>query len=144
MVAQEGHGDMKAVWHGVLIAESPDTVIVEGNHYFPLPSVNAALLEPSTHTSVCPWKGTANYYSLRVGDERNANAVWYYADSNIAMSRMGQRTLERIQADIPSTQACRPLDHDARQQTLVITAAHRPGRLACAAPCPAPLGGPAG
>ena len=59
---------MKAVWHGTVIAESPDTVIVEGNHYFPLASVNAALLEPSTHTSVCPWKGTANYYSLKVGD----------------------------------------------------------------------------
>ena len=70
---------MKAVWHGTVIAESPDTVIVEGNDYFPPYSVNPALLEPSTHTSVCPWKGTANYYSLKVGDERNENAVWYYA-----------------------------------------------------------------
>jgi uncharacterized protein (DUF427 family) len=50
---------MKAVWKGTVIAESPDTVIVEGNHYFPRASVNEALLEPSTHTSVCPWKGTA-------------------------------------------------------------------------------------
>ncbi len=71
---------MKAVWHGTVIADSQDTVIVEGNHYFPLASVNAALLEPSTHTSVCPWKGTANYYSLKIGDERNENAVWYYAE----------------------------------------------------------------
>jgi uncharacterized protein (DUF427 family) len=62
---------MKAIWNGTVIAESQDTVIVEGNHYFPMASVNAALLEPSTHTSVCPWKGTANYYSLKVNDERN-------------------------------------------------------------------------
>jgi len=72
--------DMKAVWHGTVIAESQDTVVVEGNHYFPLASVNAALLEPSTHTSVCPWKGTANYYSLKVNGETNMNAVWYYAE----------------------------------------------------------------
>ena len=71
---------MKAVWRGTVIAESPDTVIVEGNHYFPLASVNAALLQPSSHTTVCPWKGTANYYSLKVDDERNENAVWYYAE----------------------------------------------------------------
>ncbi len=71
---------MKAVWHGTVIAESQDTVVVEGNHYFPLASVNAALLEPSTHTSVCPWKGTANYYSLKVHGETNMNAVWYYAE----------------------------------------------------------------
>src|SRR5664279_1067554 len=80
VVAREGRGDMKAVWRGTVIAESSDTVIVEGNHYFPLASVNAALLNPSTHTSVCPWKGTANYYSIKLGDERNENAVWYYAE----------------------------------------------------------------
>jgi uncharacterized protein (DUF427 family) len=75
-----GGSNMKAVWNGTVIAESEDTVIVEGNHYFPLASVNAALLEPSSHTSVCPWKGTAKYYSLRVNDELNANAAWYYAE----------------------------------------------------------------
>jgi uncharacterized protein (DUF427 family) len=91
VVAREGHGDMKALWRGTVIAESPDTVIVEGNHYFPLPSVNAALLEPSTHTSVCPWKGTANYYSLRVGDERNENAVWYYAEPKEAARQIKGR-----------------------------------------------------
>jgi uncharacterized protein (DUF427 family) len=71
---------MKAVWNGAVVAESSDTVIVEGNHYFPRASVNMALLEPSSHTSVCPWKGTANYYSLVVDGERNENAVWYYAE----------------------------------------------------------------
>jgi uncharacterized protein (DUF427 family) len=71
---------MKAIWNGAVIAESSDTVVVEGNHYFPLASVNAALLEPSSHTSVCPWKGTANYYSLKVDGEYNADAAWYYAE----------------------------------------------------------------
>ena len=82
---------MKAVWKGVVIAESQDTVEVEGNHYFPLESVNAALLETSTHTSVCPWKGTANYYTLRVNDERNANAAWYYAEPKDAARQIKGR-----------------------------------------------------
>jgi uncharacterized protein (DUF427 family) len=91
VVAQEGRSDMKAIWNGTVIAESPDTVIVEGNHYFPLASVNAALLESSTHTSVCPWKGTANYYSLKVGDERNENAVWYYPEPKDAARQIKGR-----------------------------------------------------
>jgi uncharacterized protein (DUF427 family) len=82
---------MKAVWNNAVIAESQDTVVVEGNHYFPLTAVNAALLEPSTHTSVCPWKGTANYYSLKVGDARNPNAVWYYADPKPAAAQIKGR-----------------------------------------------------
>src|ERR1700736_4388009 len=82
---------MKAVWHGTVIAESPDTVIVEGNHYFPLASVNASLLEPSSHTSVCPWKGTANYYSLKINDERNMNAVWYYVEPKDAARQIKGR-----------------------------------------------------
>jgi len=82
---------MKAVWNNAVIAESQDTVVVEGNHYFPLSAVNAALLEPSTHTSVCPWKGMANYYSLKVGDARNPNAVWYYADPKPAAAQIKGR-----------------------------------------------------
>ena len=70
---------MKAVWNGQVIAESTDTVVVEGNHYFPLESVNRSFLEQSATTSVCPWKGTAKYYSLHVNGARNADAVWYYA-----------------------------------------------------------------
>ena len=83
--------NVKAIWNGTVIAESNDTVMVEGNHYFPLGSVNAALLEPSTHTSVCPWKGTANYYSLNVNGERNANAVWYYAEPKDAARQIKGR-----------------------------------------------------
>jgi len=70
---------VKAVWNNTTIAESDDTVIVENNHYFPLDSVNQSLLRPSTTTSKCPWKGTANYYSLDVNGETNKDAVWYYA-----------------------------------------------------------------
>jgi uncharacterized protein (DUF427 family) len=69
---------MKAIWKGTVIADSADTLLFDNNHYFPLASVDAALLEPSSHTSVCPWKGTASYYTLRVGDDRNLNAVWTY------------------------------------------------------------------
>jgi uncharacterized protein (DUF427 family) len=82
---------MKAVWQGTVIADSQDTVVVEGNHYFPQASVNAALLEPSSHTSVCPWKGTANYYSLKVGEHRNPNAVWYYAEPKAAAQQIKGR-----------------------------------------------------
>jgi uncharacterized protein (DUF427 family) len=82
---------MKAIWKGAVIAESPDTVIVEGNHYFPKDSVNEALLELSSHTSVCPWKGTANYYSLNVNGERNVNAVWYYAEPKAAAAQIKGR-----------------------------------------------------
>jgi uncharacterized protein (DUF427 family) len=66
---------MKAIWNGQVIAESTDTVVVEGNHYFPLESVNRSFLEHSPTTSVCPWKGTANYYSLRVNGARNAAQI---------------------------------------------------------------------
>ena len=70
---------MKAVWKGAVIAESEDTVVVEGNHYFPISSLRSEYLEPSAHQSVCPWKGTAQYYTLQVAGDRNVNAAWYYA-----------------------------------------------------------------
>jgi uncharacterized protein (DUF427 family) len=67
-----------ATWNGQVIAESDDTVVVEGNHYFPLSAVRAEVLTPSDTTTVCPWKGTASYYTLVVDGERNADAAWYY------------------------------------------------------------------
>jgi uncharacterized protein (DUF427 family) len=68
----------KAVWKGTVLAESSDTTIVEGNHYFPKESVRSEYLRSSaTHTS-CPWKGTASYYDIEVDGERNADAAWYY------------------------------------------------------------------
>ncbi|WP_347092126.1 DUF427 domain-containing protein [Sphingomonas parapaucimobilis] len=71
---------VEARWNGVRIAHSDDTVIVEGNHYFPMQSVDAALLRPSGTTTVCPWKGTARYYSLDVAGADNPDAAWYYPD----------------------------------------------------------------
>lgn len=69
---------MQAIWNGEVIAESDDTVVVEGNHYFPESALRRELVEPSAHRTTCPWKGTAHYYSLRVNDQTNQNAVWYY------------------------------------------------------------------
>lgn len=70
----------KAIWSGAVIAESEETVVVEGNHYFPPDSVNRNYLQDSqTHTS-CPWKGKASYYHVMVDGELNADAGWYYPD----------------------------------------------------------------
>lgn len=71
---------VEARWNGSLIARSDDTVVVEGNHYFPAGAVDPALLRPSDTTTVCPWKGTANYYSLHVDGVVNRDAAWYYPD----------------------------------------------------------------
>lgn len=71
---------MKAIWNDEVIAESDDTVVVEGNHYFPLSSVNESFLKPSDKTTSCPWKGTANYYTLDVNGAENMDAAWYYAN----------------------------------------------------------------
>ena len=71
---------MKATWNGVTIAESDDTVIVEGNHYFPEASLKREYVTFSNHRSSCPWKGQAHYYSLMVNGEMNPDAAWYYPD----------------------------------------------------------------
>jgi uncharacterized protein (DUF427 family) len=69
---------MKAIWNEKVIADSDQTVVVEGNHYFPRDSVNRAYLRDSQTTTVCGWKGTARYYDLVVDGKTNADAVWYY------------------------------------------------------------------
>ena len=71
---------MKAIWNKEVIAESDDTVIVEGNHYFPEDSLRKEYITESSTNSYCPWKGTASYYSLEVNGDRNEDAVWYYPD----------------------------------------------------------------
>ena len=71
---------MKAVWKDTVIAESNETVMVEGNHYFPQASLIRAFVTFSNHKTTCPWKGQASYYSLMVDGELNADAVWDYAD----------------------------------------------------------------
>ncbi|MFE4976216.1 DUF427 domain-containing protein [Kitasatospora sp. NPDC056651] len=69
-----------ASWRGVVIAESDDTVVVEGNHYFPAEAVRSEYLRPSETTTVCPWKGTAGYHTLEVDGRTNPDAAWFYAD----------------------------------------------------------------
>ena len=71
---------MKAIWNGQIVAESDDIVTVEGNAYFPASSLRQEFVQHSSHTSVCPWKGTAQYYSLNVGGQTNKDAVWYYKE----------------------------------------------------------------
>jgi uncharacterized protein (DUF427 family) len=82
---------VKAVWNGVTLAESSETVIVENNHYFPLQSVDPAVLKPSATTSVCPWKGTAHYYSVIADGAENRDAAWYYPDPKSAAAQIKGR-----------------------------------------------------
>jgi len=80
-----------ARWNGQVIARSDDTVVVEGNHYFPRAAVDAAMLEDSATTTVCPWKGTARYHTLVVDGARNPDAAWYYADPKPAAASIRGR-----------------------------------------------------
>jgi uncharacterized protein (DUF427 family) len=68
------------MWNGQVVAESDDIVTVEGNAYFPATSLRQEFVQPSSHTSVCGWKGTAQYYTLNVGGQMNKDAVWYYPE----------------------------------------------------------------
>ncbi|MCZ4102849.1 DUF427 domain-containing protein [Streptomyces sp. So13.3] len=69
---------LRAVWNGTVIAEAAHTVVVEGNHYVPPESLHREYFTRSPAMSLCPWKGIASYYTVRVGDEVNPNAAWYY------------------------------------------------------------------
>ena len=82
---------MKAIWTHPVIAESDDIVTVEGNAYFPAAALNRDYVQPSTHSTVCPWKGTAQYYSLLVDGQSNPNAVWYYAAPKPAAAEIAGR-----------------------------------------------------
>ena len=68
----------KAIWNGAILAESDNTVMIEGNHYFPASSLNKDYFKPSTQTSVCPWKGLASYYDIEVNGQANPSAAWTY------------------------------------------------------------------
>ncbi|WP_102125775.1 DUF427 domain-containing protein [Deinococcus planocerae] len=82
---------MKAIWNGQVIAESDDTVIVEGNHYFPRGSVNSVYLRPSATHTVCPWKGTASYHTLEVDGQVNPDAAWFYPEPKEAARMVADR-----------------------------------------------------
>lgn len=70
----------KAIWNDVILAESDETIIVEGNHYFPRDSINKEYFASSSSHTRCPWKGTASYYNIVVNGDENRDAAWYYPD----------------------------------------------------------------
>ncbi|MGH1364014.1 MAG: DUF427 domain-containing protein [Calditrichia bacterium] len=78
----------KATWNGVVLAQSEDGVVVEGNYYFPKESLNMDYFKSNENTSVCPWKGTASYYDIVVGEATNAGAAWYYPAPKEAASEI--------------------------------------------------------
>ena len=79
---------MKAEWNGAVIAESDKTVVIEGNHYFPPDSLRREYLKSSATTTVCPWKGTANYYSVVVEGQENHDAAWHYPNPKEAAAEI--------------------------------------------------------
>ena len=79
---------MKAIWKDKVIAESWDTIVVEGNHYFPPDSVNKEFLRDSGTKTTCPWKGLASYYDVVVGEEVNSDAAWYYPEPKDAAKQI--------------------------------------------------------
>lgn len=81
----------KAIWNGVVIAESADTEMVEGHHYFPMEAIHADYFKQSQHHSVCPWKGEASYYTLEVDGQENPNAAWFYPDPKPAAAKLKGR-----------------------------------------------------
>ena len=82
---------MKAVWNGTVIAESDDTVVVEGNHYFPEASLKRELFSESAKQTVCPWKGTASYLTVTVDGEMNPDAAWFYPTPKDAAKEITDR-----------------------------------------------------
>lgn len=82
---------VRAVWNGAVLAQSDRTVVVEGNHYFPVETIVREHFQPSDRTSVCPWKGVASYYDVVVDGERNPGAAWYYPDPSPAAAEIKDR-----------------------------------------------------
>jgi uncharacterized protein (DUF427 family) len=82
---------MKAIWNDHVIAKSDDTILIEGNHYFPMSDVDQDVLISSDKTTYCPWKGTANYYTLSVEGKENPDAAWYYAEPKDAAEQIAGR-----------------------------------------------------
>ena len=79
---------MKAIWKDAVLAESDDTVVVEGNHYFPAGSINRAYFQPSDTHTTCPWKGEASYYDVVVDGQVNSAAAWYYPEPKEAAANI--------------------------------------------------------
>ena len=79
---------MKAIWNGKTIAESDETIIIEGNHYFPKTAIVAEYFKSSSNHTHCPWKGEASYYTLAVDGEENVDAAWYYPTPKEAAAKI--------------------------------------------------------
>jgi len=82
---------MKAIWNGEIIAESEDTVVVEGNHYFPVDSLKSEYFSRSGKQTTCPWKGVASYHDIEVAGRRNEGAAWFYAEPRPAAAEIAGR-----------------------------------------------------
>ncbi|HEX8142388.1 MAG TPA: DUF427 domain-containing protein [Pyrinomonadaceae bacterium] len=82
---------MKAIWHGAVLAESDDTIVVEGNHYFPPASIRREHFRESSNHTTCPWKGEASYYDLVVEGQINRGAAWYYPTPKPAAQEIANR-----------------------------------------------------
>ncbi len=82
---------MRATWNGAVVAESDDLVVLEGNQYFPMASLDRRYVTFSNHKTTCPWKGQASYLSLLVDGELNTDAAWYYADPKPAAEEIKDR-----------------------------------------------------
>jgi uncharacterized protein (DUF427 family) len=82
---------MQAIWNNTVLAESDDTVVVEGNHYFPREALNDEYFSESDHRTRCPWKGEASYLTVEVDGERNENAAWYYPQPSDAARQIKDR-----------------------------------------------------
>ena len=82
---------MKAIWNGTVVADSNDTVVVEGNHYFPASAVDKKYLLASNTKTMCSWKGQASYYTLFVEGDANPDAVWFYPDPKEAAAEIAGR-----------------------------------------------------
>ena len=82
---------MKATWQGTILAESDDTVVVEGNHYFPPDSIRREHFRDSTQHTFCPWKGEASYYDVVVDGAVNEGAAWYYPEPKDAAANIKDR-----------------------------------------------------
>ena len=79
---------MKASWNNVIVAESENTVVVEGNHYFPPESIHKEYFKESDTHTVCPWKGKASYYTVVVNGKENKDAAWYYPEPKKAANNI--------------------------------------------------------
>ncbi len=82
---------MRAIWKDTVLAESEDTVVVEGSYYFPVDALRREHFRDSDHHSICPWKGMASYYDVVVGDVVNAHAAWYYPQPKEAAQKISGR-----------------------------------------------------